>query len=219
MRKLLALLFALTILASLAPSAFAQDYVRMDQEGSITLELQFDGEPLIGGSFSCTKVAEVMDEDGNLYFQTLLDEKIYREGIPAVADMERQVKDHGDFFQTQKQMVTNDTGTVVFANCLPGLYLITQDTDVRGYSRINTFLVSVPYLEEGTYVYDVTARTKTALEQEVTETTEPEEDKDDKLPQTGQLNWPVPVLAVGGLALFVLGWYLRFGKKKEGYEK
>ena len=219
MRKLLALLFALTILASLAPSAFAQDYVRMDQEGSITLELQFDGEPLIGGSFSCTKVAEVMDEDGNLYFQTLLDEKIYREGIPAVADMERQVKDHGDFFQTQKQTVTNDTGTVVFANCLPGLYLITQDTDVRGYSRINTFLVSVPYLEEGTYVYDVTARTKTALEQEVTETTEPEEDKDDKLPQTGQLNWPVPVLAVGGLALFVLGWYLRFGKKKEGYEK
>ena len=74
MRKLLALLFVITILASLAPSAYAHDYVRMDQEGSITLELQYEGEPVIGGKFACTKVAEVIDEDGNLYFKTLLEE-------------------------------------------------------------------------------------------------------------------------------------------------
>lgn len=35
------------------------------------------------------------------------------------------------------------------------------------------------------------------------------------LPQTGQLNWPVPVLAVLGLGTFSLGWKLRYGKGQE----
>ncbi len=35
----------------------------------------------------------------------------------------------------------------------------------------------------------------------------------DRLPQTGQLNWPVPVLVVFGLALISVGWILRFGRK------
>ena len=34
-----------------------------------------------------------------------------------------------------------------------------------------------------------------------------------KLPQTGQLNWPVPVLATLGLLLLVAGIFLRSGKK------
>ena len=38
----------------------------------------------------------------------------------------------------------------------------------------------------------------------------------DKLVQTGQLNWPVPVLAIAGLLLFSLGWaILKFGKKED----
>ena len=217
MKKLFALLCALALLASLAPDAHAQDYIRMDQPGSITLELRFQDEPVIGGTFSCTKVADVVDEDGNLYFQTLVEAVICREGIPAVSDMERLVQENRDFFSGEKRTVTNETGTVVFENLLPGLYLIAQDTEAQGYSKINAFLVSVPYMVDGVYVYDVTARTKTALEQEVPETTVP--DDDEKLPQTGQLNWPVPVLAAGGLVVFVLGWYLRFGRKKDGYEK
>ena len=39
------------------------------------------------------------------------------------------------------------------------------------------------------------------------------------LPQTGQLNWPIPVLAVLGMVLFAGGWTLRFGQKKEKNEK
>lgn len=36
-----------------------------------------------------------------------------------------------------------------------------------------------------------------------------------KLVQTGQLNWPIPVLAVCGLALFATGWGLVFLKRKK----
>lgn len=45
-----------------------------------------------------------------------------------------------------------------------------------------------------------------------TGTTEP------KLPQTGQMNWPVPVFAVAGIAVFVLGWCLHRSEKKEQHE-
>lgn len=36
-----------------------------------------------------------------------------------------------------------------------------------------------------------------------------------KLAHTGQLNWPIPVLATAGMLLFATGWYLVFIKKKE----
>lgn len=36
-----------------------------------------------------------------------------------------------------------------------------------------------------------------------------------KLAQTGQQNWPVPVLAGAGVAVFALGWALAYLKKKE----
>lgn len=39
-----------------------------------------------------------------------------------------------------------------------------------------------------------------------------------KLPQTGQLNWPVPVLAGGGVVLFAIGWAL-FKEEKRCVKK
>ncbi len=50
------------------------------------------------------------------------------------------------------------------------------------------------------------------------ETPEEETDNEPHLPQTGQLNWPIPVLAVGGLATFAGGWKVAFGKSKKDEE-
>lgn len=49
------------------------------------------------------------------------------------------------------------------------------------------------------------------------DTTEPEDTtKPDELIQTGQLNWPVPILSIAGLLLFSIGWaILNFSKKEE----
>lgn len=38
---------------------------------------------------------------------------------------------------------------------------------------------------------------------------EPEPEPEEKLPQTGMLWWPVPVLACGGISLFFAGWARR----------
>ena len=36
-----------------------------------------------------------------------------------------------------------------------------------------------------------------------------------RLPQTGQLIWPIPVMAIAGMLLFAVGWSLRKDKKTE----
>lgn len=111
------------------------------------------------------------------------------------------------------------------------------------YYTANPFLVSVPLMEDGKYDYTVDATPKTDLDRnhfpgKPTEPSEPvtPPDKPGKpqtpvtpsvptaptpptspsrpvLPQTGQVNWPVPVLAVLGLCVFSAGWVLRFGKR------
>ncbi|MCD8077149.1 MAG: hypothetical protein LUE63_01990 [Lachnospiraceae bacterium] len=60
---------------------------------------------------------------------------------------------------------------------------------------------------------------ETEPEKETEFESESEEETTSALPQTGQLNWPIPVLALSGLLLFMLGWYLnRTGRKRDEYE-
>ena len=88
---------------------------------------------------------------------------------------------------------------------------MVQKTAPAGYGKTEPFLVSLPYLEEGEYQYDVASQPKTDLERNVTTkpttspTTKPAASSGGKLPQTGQLWWPVPVLACGGLGCIVVG--------------
>ena len=42
-----------------------------------------------------------------------------------------------------------------------------------------------------------------------------EENYDEKLPQTGIIYWPIPMLAIGGILIFAIGWYLIFVKSKK----
>ena len=69
--------------------------------------------------------------------------------------------------------------------------------------------MSVPYLDDGAYVYAVASDPKTELEREVKPTTpttpHSSSDSGGKLVQTGQLWWPVPVLICAGLFSMVMG--------------
>ena len=94
------------------------------------------------------------------------------------------------------------------------LYLAVQKTAPAGYGKTEPFLVSLPYLYEGEYQYDVASQPKTDLEREVptkptSPATNPTFPGGKKLPQTGQLWWPVPVLACGGLGCIVVGLFRR----------
>lgn len=69
-----------------------------------------------------------------------------------------------------------------------------------------------------TVSYESSSNTVTVINKSTTpesDTNREPDSEDDELIYTGQLNWPVPVLAVTGLLLFSLGWaMLNFGKKE-----
>lgn len=115
--------------------------------------------------------------------------------------------------------VTSANGVVTFSNLTPGLYLVKQNgfSKKMYFTQTAPFIVSLPMTNaEGTgWVYEIEASPKVGELPKPTATpTATGSPTDEKLPQTGMLRWPIPVLGVGGLLMFSLGWALCFMKKK-----
>lgn len=216
-KRLLALLCVIFLLAAMVVPAAAAETVDMTRKGSLSITMTYRGKAVPGGKLTIYRVAEIVcDEYWNYSFRYL----------PAYEDCEIPVEDldNSKLAKTlaaivKKDKLTgirktiNNKGKVTFTDLELGLYLVVQTTAAPGYSKIEPFVVTVPGQEDGAYVYDVDATPKMDLEPEPTEPrpTRPS----GKLPQTGQLNWPVPVLLSLGLLCFLGGWCLRSGKKKD----
>lgn len=213
LQTILVLLFAAALL--LVPVlGFAHEVPDMDKKGSITVELKYGSTAIKGGTLRLFKVGKVAEDDGNYFFEW--------EDAFAGFGGELTVPDDGTlaaklyaYARSEKlegvSTLSNTTGTVVFKNLEPGLYLVVQPSAATGYSALNSFLVSVPSQVDGHYAYDVSAYGKFAP-LETRPTPEP------ILPRTGQTNWPVSVMAVAGLLLFALGWWLCFGLRRKEHE-
>jgi hypothetical protein len=116
-----------------------------------------------------------------------------------------------------------EEGYADFTKLPQGLYLVVQTQASHGYEAIKPFLVSIPLPDGDSWIYDVDATPKVGATIPDTPDTPDTPDKPDVpdtpdkpvLPQTGQLNWPVPVLACCGVLLFSVGWVLNRQGKKE----
>ncbi|MCD8052129.1 MAG: peptidase [Clostridiales bacterium] len=230
----LALLLALVLACGMALSAYAADNASLDftQTGSIELTLaDSDGNAVSGGSVTLYQVATLYLDDGDMAYA-------YTDGF-ADCGVTLDVEDTSlaetlaDYAASKGVSGTTlsigSSGTVSFGGLELGLYLVVQTTESDNYETISPFVVTVPLEEDGVWVYDVDASPKVGA---VTPT-EPEPDEPDEsttttttttvtktLPQTGQLNWPVPVLAICGAVLFALGWCLtRSDRKRSEYAK
>ncbi|MBQ3090470.1 MAG: LPXTG cell wall anchor domain-containing protein [Oscillospiraceae bacterium] len=216
------LLLILAVLLCLPLGGSAHDVPEERKDCSIELLIRYDGEDITGGTLKAVKVGYVDQEDGNFFFyQEMTGEKLEDVASPEAAQKLKEFyddnKDDYDFY-TQIQTVTE--GKSQFKNLTTGLYLIVQDNAAEGFSKLDAFLVGVPMMVEGEYQYHVTAAVKSELERTPTPVTPPAvKPSDPKLPQTGQLNWPVPLMASAGLGLFLLGWVLCFRKKRADHEK
>ena len=213
----------LLVLAFLPAAASAHPVPEPGRKGSVTVSMQFDGEPVSGGRMTLYRVGEVSQNDGNYTFVPT--GEFIRWGsdfgtLDSAQKSAETAKSLKRFIQSNRSIVANarenigTDGKVTFSNLEQGLYLLVQTRPATGFSRVNPFLVSIPYEQDGEYLYDVDAQAKTELEQEPTPTKPPEK-PGGKLPQTGQLNWPVPVLAAAGLVLFAIGWGIRFRRKRD----
>ena len=220
MKKIFALLMVFAVLLSLSLAVCAKEVPQERDDCIIELLVRYDGENVDGGTLTAIKVGYVDEDDGNYFFsQEFTDTKIedVASSNAAKAQLEfyENNRDNYDFY-IQTQPVVD--GKATFTGLSTGLYLMIQEQAAPDFSKLDAFLVSIPYQENGEYRYHVIAAVKSEIEQEP-ETEPSTEPTIPDIPQTGQLNWPVPIMAASGLACFVIGWLLYFDKKRDQYEK
>ena len=212
-KHLISGLLALILLLCLPLSAAAHAVPDESQDGhcSITITMTYKGKAVPGGTVALYKVGDVVEDDGNYSF------------VPVEA-IKADISEFGDIQSpdlagklaklekkltsvTAKPVTIDKKGTATFSDLKFGLYLVVQKTAASGYGKASPFLVSVPYLYKDEYKYNVTSQPKTDLEREVKPTTPSSSGGGGggKLPQTGQLWWPVPVLVCAGLGCIAVG--------------
>ena len=205
MQRLFIVVLVMLFAAGISVPAFAERGIDLQRKGSITMSCTYEGSPVQGGDLGLYCVAGVEEEDGSYYFRLRSDllggERLDQSGLddPDLAARLASAPALGDPDQTA---VFDQQGLVVFSDLEPGLYLLMQSNAAEGYEKMLPVLVSLPWYDSAkeTYIYDIDATVKPEVER----TAEPTPPPGD-LPQTGQLNWPVPVLAAAGMMLLILG--------------
>ena len=212
-KRIAALLLAAVLMVALPVRAQAHDVPDLSRKGSITVTVRMGEMPVSGGSLTLYRVGDIAEDDGNYSFaltEAFAASGVSLDDLSAPELAETLAKYTANVSGVTKTISTD--GSAAFTELELGLYLVVQSEAAPGYSRLTLFLVSVPYMEDGAYQYEVDATVKGELEREPTPT-EPEKPDDPHLPETGQLNWPIPVLATLGLLLFATGWWLAARKK------
>ena len=217
--RLAVLLLMLCLLVWGAVPVLAVETVDETRIGSIKI-LLCDTEtaaPLQGGELALYRVASVSKNGADMSFT-------YTNGFENCGIALDNVSEStlasrlAEKVAPNAQAVTktvNDSGIAVFDDLKTGLYLIVQKQAAKGYDAIQPFLVTVPIMENGQYVYDVDAHPKAGTASRKTTQTPPAQEVLSALPQTGQLNWPIPFMACSGVLLFAAGWVLNRQGKKE----
>ncbi len=234
-------LLSLVLSAGAVITASAADTTDLDmaKSGSISLVLaDSDGNTVSGGAVTLYEVADLYLDDGDMAYEMTdafsgYSAEIDAEDTGLAADLTAYVDENGISGTTT---AIGSDGEVSFDGLALGMYLVVQTAESEDYEAISPFVVTVPIEEDGVWVYDVDASPKvgtvtlTETEEETppptetTETTQTEEiptttaeTLSSTLPQTGQLNWPIPVLAAGGVFLTVMGRHLARSGRKNGY--
>lgn len=236
-KRLPALLMAVLMLCAMCMNTYAYPVPDLSRKGSVKITMLYEEKAVSGGVMTLYRVGDIRESNGTYDF--VLTGNFADSGVrlTEISSPELAKKLESYAAKTKQQgedkEITED-GTTVFTELEPGLYLVVQTEAAEGYIKASPFLVSVPMLEKGAYVYDVEAGPKVEFtpvltpgvtsvpvpspkpDKVITPTAEPRPGtSDSKLPQTGQLNWPVPVLAILGLGLFSVGWILRYGRRND----
>lgn len=230
-----AVLLCAVILCAAVP-VYAKEVPDINRRGSVRIAMYYGDTAVGGGTLTLYRVGAVTETDGDYNFAEVGDFAGYKgtyegtlgENLSAESAQKLAQYVSDNHIAGITQTIGSD-GSVVFSDLETGLYLLIQENAADGYKQVMPFLVSLPLYEDGTYVYNVDASPKVELEkssnpaepsdpdipkepskpEEPTTPGEPNVPAEPTLPKTGQLNWPIPVLAVLGVLLFAAGWALR----------
>lgn len=225
--SLLAPLLIPLLMPVTAQASESREILDPDRLGSIRLKFTYwdektgDTYPVSGGnSVGLYRVAYAEIDNG---FHYVLDERfdsvvklpseteeLEKANLELAEKLAAAAKSGG--YDFDKAPVEMDQEGEVFWDGLPvGLYLVVQDVKGTGDNAftILPFLISVPNRNpDGSLNYDVNGESKPLAVYFTSGGDDPV--KPDRLPQTGQLWWPVMVLVPTGVLLVLVGLYRRY---------
>lgn len=168
-----------------------------EQTGSVSVRMTWSGQSVSGGSITLYRVAA---PGKNALFVPTPEFSgcgVDLNGALSPADA-KALAEHADRSGTSGQTrELGSGGSACFSPLEPGLYLLVQRQAARGFLPVEPFLVGLPRQVDGALQYHVDASPKCAPE--------PSDPGSPGIPQTGQLRWPVAVLAAAGLVLLAAG--------------
>ena len=112
---------------------------------------------------------------------------------------------------------TDANGKFTLTNLDLGTYLLVQENKTDEIT-MQTMLITVPELTvENGLKYEVTAKPKILNKEIVDQNNSGKTElvKDEQLPYTGVLNWPIPVLVISGIAIFCVAWLKVYSTSKK----
>ena len=225
--RILSLIMALILSFSRAVNASASNTSPdLTMPGSLSFVMEYDNKPLTDGRMNMYYVGSIEKTVDATYDFAILDalgmDCLTEEQLnnPEIA-ASMLTKAKAALGETKRLSAPIENGSAVFADLATGLYLVWQEeADAStGMSPIRPFLISVPRWQGDSYALDVTGAPKVPIETEPTEPPPPPPPPPPELPQTGQLNWPIPVMALSGAILIIVGWILCASRKRCRYEK
>lgn len=216
--KVMTALVLFLMLAVVFPqTVLAFDIIDFSRKGevSVTITSSVTGQPVGGGSLTMYKVADVIEDKsiGYVFDASATDFAAAGEDYSSddkldaalAARLAKYAQDKGVAGTT---LTVGADGVAKADELALGLYLIVQKEAADGYSSVDPFIVSVPQRDlSGNYIYKVDATPKPGTKVIPTPTRKPTvtPTHSPRLPQTGQLWWPVFVLAAAGSVCILIG--------------
>ena len=159
--------FILLILMLFTTNVFANNYsVDLSVSGKINVVLtdKENNESIEGVELTLYKIANVLEEDYHLTYNYVdninCDVSLDNLESKELVDKINLCVSDGLIIDTK---ITNLDGKVTFDNLSLGLYLVKQTNKVKGYSSINSYLLTIPKVEDNKFIYEINSKPKTDI--------------------------------------------------------
>ena len=215
----------------------------LNGNGSITISYELLGDAAFEGEteISIYQVERLVKQGDTEYLEwtdafemcnTSLENLTASEAEEAAVKLVEYIADHGISGTTRKMDIQDK---MVFTDLEFGTYLVVIDKLPDTCRAARSFLVSVPMFENNSWVYDIQAQIKVEkipelpeepgtsadpetpqipIEPEQPEQPEVVQPAEEKLPQTGQVRWPIYLLTGIGMVCLIVGALFRKKKRK-----
>lgn len=167
MKRIKIILLSILIFYSTNIYALEINTIDFNSKGSIeiTLSEKTDNEKIEGAEILLYKVADAKSENHNLVFEYIDELKSCNASLNDLEtkskseDIEKCINEN---INSLKQ-ITDVNGTVKYNDLDLGLYLVKQNNIVKGYSKIDSFLVMIPKITDNKWIYDIKSTPKTDI--------------------------------------------------------